>query len=75
VLSPCQTFRPEQREWKNMVHPCHIGTTHNPVEAAQLIQADDGMALGLLYVEEMPPWQPPRATAASLASIEQELQL
>jgi 2-oxoglutarate ferredoxin oxidoreductase subunit beta len=75
VLSPCQTFRPEQKDWKDQVHPCSLGTTSNPVEAARLIQADDGMALGLLYSERLPVWQPRNETSATLADIEEELRL
>jgi 2-oxoglutarate/2-oxoacid ferredoxin oxidoreductase subunit beta len=75
ALSPCQTFRPEQKDWKDQVHPCTLGTTSSPVEAARLIQADDGMALGLLYSERLPVWQPRNETSATLADIEEELRL
>jgi 2-oxoglutarate ferredoxin oxidoreductase subunit beta len=75
VLSPCQTFRPEQREWKQRVHACRMGTTDNPVEAARLIQADDGMALGLLYAERLPVWQPANQVSAELAEIEEEFRV
>jgi 2-oxoglutarate ferredoxin oxidoreductase subunit beta len=73
VLSPCQTFRPEQREWKDKVHPCRLGPTDNPAEAARLIQLDDGMALGVLYAQHLPVWQPKPTASASLADIEAEL--
>jgi len=72
VLSPCQTFRPEQKEWKDLVHPCRMGTTDNPAEAAQLMQLDDGMALGLLYAQHLPVWQPQPGTPTTLAEIEAE---
>jgi 2-oxoglutarate ferredoxin oxidoreductase subunit beta len=72
VLSPCQTYRPEQREWKFDVHECRLATTNNPVEAARLIQADDGMALGLLYQERLPSWQPENRASTTLAAIEKE---
>jgi 2-oxoglutarate/2-oxoacid ferredoxin oxidoreductase subunit beta len=72
VLSPCQTFRPEQREWKDRVHPCRVGTTSNHAEAARLIQLDDGMALGVLYAQHLPVWQPKPGTATTLAQIETE---
>jgi 2-oxoglutarate ferredoxin oxidoreductase subunit beta len=84
VLSPCRTFRPEQQEWKNMVHPCRLETTHDAAHAAQLIQRDDGMALGLLFQQEIPVYAPgaggadaadtPAETPAeTLADIESEL--
>ena len=75
VLSPCQTFRPEQKEWKQQVHPCRLEPTDNPVEAARLIQADDGKALGLLYAERLPVWQPMNQVSATLAEIEQEFRI
>jgi 2-oxoglutarate/2-oxoacid ferredoxin oxidoreductase subunit beta len=75
VLSPCQTFRPEQLEWKHEVHPFEGEPATNDVEAAARIHADDGMALGLIYVEPLPVWQPADQASASLADIEQELRL
>ena len=75
VLSPCQTFRPEQKEWKQQVHPCRLEPTDNPVEAARLIQADDGKALGLLYAERLPVWQPMNQVSATLVEIEQEFRI
>jgi len=73
VLSPCQTFRPEQKDWKRQVHSIDAGPATNDVEAAARIHADDGMALGLIYVEALPVWQPTAQPSASLAEIEQEL--
>jgi 2-oxoglutarate ferredoxin oxidoreductase subunit beta len=75
VLSPCQTFRPEQTEWKQQVHPFDGEPAANDLEAAARIHADDGMALGLIYVEPLPVWQPLAQPSASLAEIEQELSL
>jgi 2-oxoglutarate ferredoxin oxidoreductase subunit beta len=75
VLSPCQTFRPEQKEWKQTVHPFAESPTSNAVEAARLIQADDGMAVGLIYAEQLPVWQPGTEVSASLASVEEEFRV
>jgi 2-oxoglutarate ferredoxin oxidoreductase subunit beta len=76
VLSPCRTFRPEQQEWKQLVHPCRMEPTHDAAHAAQLIQRDDGMALGLLFQQDIPIYSPAATGAgptASLADIEAEL--
>ena len=73
VLSPCQTFRPEQKEWKRMVHPWTLEPTSDPAEAARFIQNDDGMALGLLYAQRLPIWHPTSFAGATLADIEEEL--
>ncbi len=75
VLSPCQTFRPEQKEWKHLVHACRLGPTDNPAQAAHLIQADDGMGLGILYVQRQPVWQPANHATASPADFDQEFRL
>ena len=72
VLSPCSTFRPEQKEWKHLVHPCRMEPTDNPAQAAQLIQADDGMALGILYAQRLPVWQPVNHVTATPADFDAE---
>jgi 2-oxoglutarate ferredoxin oxidoreductase subunit beta len=75
VLSPCQTFRPEQKEWKHLVHPCRLGPTDNPAQAAHLMQMDDGMALGTLYAQQLPVWQPANHATASPADFDQEFRI
>ncbi|MEA3277078.1 MAG: 2-oxoacid:ferredoxin oxidoreductase subunit beta [Pseudomonadota bacterium] len=72
VMSPCQTFRPEQKDWKEQVHPFAEAPTGDAAEAARLIQADDGMSLGLIYAERLPVWRPTIAPSASLSEIERE---
>jgi 2-oxoglutarate ferredoxin oxidoreductase subunit beta len=54
VLSPCRTFRPEQQAWKQLVHGCELGPAHDAAEAAELIQRDDGLGLGVLFEQEIP---------------------
>jgi 2-oxoglutarate ferredoxin oxidoreductase subunit beta len=49
VLSPCLTFRPEQKEWKGAVQPFAGEATDDPVVAAARLQADGPMATGILY--------------------------
>src|SRR5574342_1345033 len=49
VLSPCVTFRPEQREWKTQVHPAPVEATDDPARAARRIMTDDGDNIGVLY--------------------------
>ena len=75
VLSPCQTFRPEQKDWKNQVHPMAAHPGGDAVEAARAIQADDGMALGVLYADRLPVWQPAYEPRASLEAIEKEFRV
>ncbi len=63
VLSPCITFRPEQLEWKKMVHAGALQATSDGAAAMQRLMSDDGFNLGVLYKGERPPYQPrgPRA--------------
>ena len=75
VLSPCQTFRPEQKQWKEQVHPFADSNTGDPVVAAQRIQADDGMALGLIYANRLPVWQPSNRATSSIAALEEEFRV
>lgn len=58
ALSPCPTFRPEQKEWKHMVEPYAYEPTNNSVEAASRIHADNGMTSGLIFQADYPAWSP-----------------
>jgi 2-oxoglutarate ferredoxin oxidoreductase subunit beta len=49
VLSPCVTFRPEQRDWKRQVRPAPVAPTDDPARAARRIMTDDGFNIGVLY--------------------------
>ena len=75
VLSPCQTFRPEQKHWKDQVHPFGEDPTDDPVEAAKRIHGDDGMSQGLIYTEHLPVWQPHNEASRTVASLEEEFRV
>ena len=75
VLSPCQTYQPEQKEWKHLVHESEEQATDDPIDAARRIQADDGMSLGVIYAQSLPTWLPPHLAQASLPEIEAEFHL
>ncbi len=49
ILSPCVTFRPDEREWKNTVHQAVVSETDDPGRAARRIMTDDGFNTGILY--------------------------
>jgi len=71
VLSPCTTYRPEQKGWKKIVQPLKLEPTSDPAEAARRIQSDSGMSTGMLYHTELPVWQPMNeadTTASALAA-------
>ena len=75
VLSPCQTFRPEQRRWKEQVDAFADHATDDPVEAARRIHADDGMSLGLIYAQRLPVWQPRNIATVDVATLEEAFRL
>jgi len=56
VLSPCITFRPEQKDWKKMVRQEAFAATADPSEASRRVLADNGFGLGVLYAGRRPPY-------------------
>ena len=58
ILSPCVTFRPEQREWKEQVHRASVEATDDAARAARRIMTDDGFNIGVLYKGKRPPFAP-----------------
>lgn len=66
ALSPCPTFRPEQMDWKRQVRALEQETTSDPVEAAQRIQADDGMSIGIIYRSPYPAFRPGGGAVGSI---------
>ncbi len=56
VLSPCVTFRPDQREWKKEVHPAPVDPTEDIGRAARRLMTDDGFNLGVLYSGNRKPY-------------------
>jgi 2-oxoglutarate/2-oxoacid ferredoxin oxidoreductase subunit beta len=71
ILSPCVTFRPEQREWKELVRLSPVPATGDAARAARRIMTDDGFNIGVLYAGSRKPYQPeigrPRGSLAALA--------
>jgi len=58
VLSPCVTFRPEQRDWKKIVRPAPMEATTDPATAARRLMTDDNFYLGVLYKGDREPFVP-----------------
>jgi len=76
ILSPCVTFRPDQREWKNVVRPAPVETTDDPVLAARRLLTDDGFNIGVLYSGNRPVYAPPMGKGAKTpADLEEEFAL
>jgi len=59
VLSPCVTFRPDEKEWKGMVHPAPVEPTDDAARAARRIMTDDGFNVGVLYRGARVPYAMP----------------
>ncbi|RIK93459.1 MAG: 2-oxoglutarate synthase [Burkholderiales bacterium] len=55
ILSPCVTFRPEQREWKQIARPSPVGPTDDAARAARRLMTDDGFNIGVLYAGSRTP--------------------
>ena len=76
ILSPCVTFRPEQRDWKNLVHAAAVEPTDDPARAARRIMTDDGFNIGVLYAGDRKPYPlGAAAVRADVAELEAEFAL
>mgnify|MGYP001568854793 FL=1 len=78
VLSPCVTFRPEQREWKNMLIPApeEMQATPDPAEAARLLLTDKGIYTGILYKGDRPVYQPKlESVIENIAELEEDFRI
>jgi len=56
ILSPCVTFRPDERAWKDSVHAAPVEPTDDPARAARRIMTDDGFNIGILYRGKRRPY-------------------
>ena len=78
VLSPCVTFRPEQREWKKRLIPApeEMQATPDPAEAARLLLTDEGVYTGILYKGNRPVYQPKlESSMEDIAEFEEEFRI
>ena len=72
VLSPCVTYRPEQREWKNAVHSDDASPAQLIAEAMHRLASDDGYTTGVLFAGNRPAFMPERKVTASFADLERK---
>ncbi len=74
VLSPCVTFRPEQKEWKRLVRVAEAECTDDPALAARHLMSDDGFNVGKVLYKGRRPAFVARAQPQpeALAAIESE---
>ncbi|NYZ14652.1 2-oxoacid:ferredoxin oxidoreductase subunit beta [Azospirillum sp. RWY-5-1] len=71
VLSPCVTFRPEQRGWKSTVHPYGRQPTDDPNEAMRAVLEDDGFGLGIFLAGNRRPFAPAGTAVKTIQQIEE----
>lgn len=72
MLSPCVTFRPEQKDWKKMVRSAPVEPTKDPAVAAKRLMTDDNFFLGTLYKGDRAAYQPElKTTVEHLSELEQ----
>ena len=74
VLSPCVTYRPEQKEYKKLVHP-GFEPTADRREAFMQLMDDDGFTTGVLYKADTPAYQPDRAEPSDLETIARQFRV
>jgi len=70
VLSPCLTFRPDQKAWKRAVRPAPVAATDDPARAAKRLMSDDGLNIGVLYAGTRRPYAPSPAPRRHVREIE-----
>jgi len=76
ILSPCVTYRPEQRGWKTLVRPAPVEATSDPATAARRLLTDDSFYLGILYRGSRRPYAPEQEThIVTLAELEEEFRI
>ena len=72
LLSPCVTFRPDQRQWKDAVHAASVDPTDDVGRAARRLMTDDGFNVGVLYSGQREPYRAPVSqNQSSISDLEQ----
>ena len=64
ILSPCVTFRPEQRDWRKIVRPAPVAPTDDAVLASRRLLSDDGFNIRVLYRGDRKVYAPPIGQAS-----------
>jgi 2-oxoglutarate ferredoxin oxidoreductase subunit beta len=76
ILSPCVTYRPDQKAWKDRVHRAPVDATDDAARAARRLMTDDGFNLGVLYRGNRQPYRPHgNEQIGELAELEKEFEL
>lgn len=71
VLSPCVTFRPEQRQWKNLVRMAPESAGADFRSAARHLMEDDGLSVGrVLHRGDRKPFALARCASGGIEDLE-----
>lgn len=58
ILSPCVTWRPDEKQWQHNVRSAPVRATNDSAQAARRLMTDDGMNIGVLYQGSRPAYAP-----------------
>lgn len=72
VLSPCVTFRAEQRGWKDAVEKEKLAAADTVAEAFALLAEDNGLQTGVLYAGPRAPFAPSQVKVKEIEAIERK---
>jgi 2-oxoglutarate ferredoxin oxidoreductase subunit beta len=76
ILSPCVTFRPDEKAWKDVVRPAPVQATDDAARAARRLMTDDGFNIGVLFRGSRRPYAPAFGrNAPDLAALEEDFVL
>lgn len=75
IMSPCVTFREEQREWKNTMRNVNIEATTDPAQAARRLMTDDGYNCGVLYRGTRPAYGKEKKASCAVSDLDREFAL
>jgi 2-oxoglutarate ferredoxin oxidoreductase subunit beta len=76
ILSPCVTFRPDEKAWKEQVRPAPVAATSDQGKAARRLMTDDGFNIGILYRGNRAPFQTAAGSSnTDLSELEKDFEL
>jgi 2-oxoglutarate ferredoxin oxidoreductase subunit beta len=75
ILSPCVTFRPDQREWGKKVRSSPVPPTDDAARAARRIMTDDGFNTGVLYAGNRAPFRAAIGGGGEQGALDEEFAL
>lgn len=75
LMSPCVTFREDQRNWKHQWRTAPVAPTSDRSQAARRLMTDDGFNIGVLFTGDRPAYRPCLDGKMAPAELEREFEL